>query len=213
MIKIKKSDRLYVSLAKSVRALSLHNQTLFNLLISSGLGDRLSNKLSVIAATIQLQKSYDNVPAYKDFADRHQIKSVSDNYEDFIVSIPFTDKKNYIDQYSIAQRCIGGTIPMRDAEIDESSGSSGKPYSWIRGHAELEVLRKTLSRLARYMYGPDIVTINGFSMGAWATGTNVTLTFVSGTLTPANEASQKILAVFNAGKIAPSPQVLFPRID
>ena len=63
IIKIKKRDRLYVSLAKSVRSLSLHNQTLFNLLISSGLGDSLSNRLSVIAAAIQLEKSYDNVPA------------------------------------------------------------------------------------------------------------------------------------------------------
>jgi len=62
---------------------------------------------------------------------------------------------------------------------------------------------------------PDnsLITVSGLKFRINYTATNVTLTFVSGTLTPANEASQKILAVFNAGKIAPSPQVLFPRID
>lgn len=197
LIKIKKRDRLYVSLAKNFRSVSLYNQTLFNLLISSGLGDKLSNKLSVIAAAIQLEKSYDDVPGYKDFVDRHQIKFISDNYEDFIASIPFTDKKNYIDRYSIAQRCVGGMIPLRDAEIDESSGSSGKPYSWIRGHKELEILRKTLSRLATYMYGPDIVTINGFSMGAWATGTNVSMALVrNGIIKSTGPDAEKMLSVF-----------------
>jgi phenylacetate-coenzyme A ligase PaaK-like adenylate-forming protein len=65
------------------------------------------------------------------------------------------------------------------AELDESSGSSGRPYTWVRGRAELEQVRRRLAMLARYVLagepGPQrpVVTINGFSMGAWATGINV----------------------------------------
>ena len=197
LIKISYKDKAYVLAAKKARSLSLRNQTLFNMLISSGLGDKLSSKLSTIAAAMQLEKSYNSVPAYKDFIDKHKIKSATNSYADFVSTIPDTDKKNYIDQYSIAQRCVGGVIPLRDAEIDESSGSSGKPYSWIRGHAELEVMRKTLSRLATYMYGPNIVTINGFSMGAWATGTNVSMALVrNGILKSTGPDAEKMLSVF-----------------
>ena len=81
MIKIKMRDRLYLSMAKNIRSLSLYNQTLFNLLISSGLGDRLSNRLSVIAAAIQLEKSYNNVPAYRGFAGVTVIETINNLFK------------------------------------------------------------------------------------------------------------------------------------
>jgi hypothetical protein len=65
------------------------------------------------------------------------------------------------------------------AELDESSGLTGRPYSWIRSMAEPEQVRRKLAIMVRHLIesGPwpsrPVVTINAFSMGAWATGTNV----------------------------------------
>ncbi|HEY0870034.1 MAG TPA: hypothetical protein VGD55_06530, partial [Acidothermaceae bacterium] len=66
------------------------------------------------------------------------------------------------------------------AELDESSGSSGTPYTWVRGEEELHEIHLTMAILARHLIDDGsgtsrpVVTLNGFSMGAWATGTNVT---------------------------------------
>jgi len=98
----------------------------------------------------------------------------------WLATLPMTDKHTYIDRYCLAQRCRGGVVPTVDAELDESSGSSGTPYTWVRGAAELRETHATMAILARHLLDHDdcrdrpLVTLNGFSMGAWATGTNVT---------------------------------------
>ena len=97
----------------------------------------------------------------------------------WLATLPMTDKHTYIDRYCLAQRCRGGVVPTVDAELDESSGSSGTPYTWVRGAAELRETHATMAILARHLLDHDdcrdrpLVTLNGFSMGAWATGTNV----------------------------------------
>ena len=60
--------------------------------------------------------------------------------------------------------------------MDESSGSTGTPYNWIRGAAERSVAQRNIAFFARYAFGAgDLVTLNAFSMGAWATGFNMSL--------------------------------------
>ncbi|HUL19724.1 MAG TPA: hypothetical protein VLV29_10705, partial [Steroidobacteraceae bacterium] len=49
---------------------------------------------------------------------------------------PQTDKENYVRRYSTEQRCVGGALPERDVTIDESSGSTGTPYNWVRSGRE-----------------------------------------------------------------------------
>lgn len=90
--------------------------------------------------------------------------------------LPETDKRTYIDRFPLSERCIDGRIPFRGTTIDESSGSTGMPYNWIRSNAERHVAHRNISFFARYCYGPEpLVTINAFSMGAWATGFNMSL--------------------------------------
>lgn len=90
--------------------------------------------------------------------------------------LPETDKQSYVDRYGLLDRCVGGTVPFRGTTIDESSGSTGTPYNWIRGHREREVAHRNIAFFARYAYGSaPLVTINAFSMGAWATGFNMSL--------------------------------------
>ncbi|MDQ6747250.1 MAG: phenylacetate--CoA ligase family protein, partial [Candidatus Dormibacteraeota bacterium] len=79
---------------------------------------------------------------------------------------------NYIQRYPTAERCLGGEIPLVGTEMDESSGSSGTPFNWVRGEMELREVHRQLSQFGQYVFGEPVVTINCFSMGAWSTGIN-----------------------------------------
>lgn len=113
------------------------------------------------------------VPAYRSFLDAAGwVDDPSLSGGERLARLPVTDKKSYVLRYSTAERCVDGKIPLVGTEMDESSGSSGKPYDWVRGASELHEMHLQFSQYATYMFGTDIVTINGFSMGAWSTGMN-----------------------------------------
>jgi phenylacetate-CoA ligase len=83
---------------------------------------------------------------------------------------------SYVDRYGMLERCIRGDLPYPGTTIDESSGSTGTPYNWIRGRREREVAHRNIGFFARYAFGTKpLVTINAFSMGAWAAGFNMSL--------------------------------------
>jgi phenylacetate-CoA ligase len=107
-----------------------------------------------------------NVPAYKDFLKDAAIKKWSD--------VPFTDKDTYIKKYTTEQRCVHGAIPLTNIAIDESSGSTGIPYNWVRSLRERKEAHAFISYFSSFCFGQKpYVTINAFSMGAWATGVNM----------------------------------------
>ena len=91
-------------------------------------------------------------------------------------ALPETDKASYVDRFGLVERCIGGAVPYAGTTIDESSGSTGTPYNWIRGRRERDVAHRNISFFARYAFGSGpLVTLNAFSMGAWAAGFNMSL--------------------------------------
>ena len=153
-------------------------------------GARATPRLSATAAAMTARRALRGVPAYADFVATQGWPLASDGSvasgtarrdpAAWLAMLPMTDKHTYIDRYCLAQRCRGGVVPTVDAELDESSGSSGTPYTWVRGAAELRETHATMAILARHLLDHDdcrdrpLVTLNGFSMGAWATGTNVT---------------------------------------
>lgn len=96
----------------------------------------------------------------------------------YLSALPVLDKANYIDVHPLAARCRGGELPERGVEVDESSGSSGRPYQWVRSRAELDQVEARLAVQARYLLRSRrhrrVVVLNCFSMGAWATGQSVT---------------------------------------
>jgi phenylacetate-CoA ligase len=116
------------------------------------------------------------VPAYRDFLE-HVAVDPDDLFPLGILGrLPETEKKNYIDVYGLMERCVGGNVPYQGTTIDESSGSTGTPYNWIRGRREREVAHRNISFFARYAFGTGpLVTLNAFSMGAWAAGMNMSL--------------------------------------
>lgn len=90
--------------------------------------------------------------------------------------IPETDKDAYVRPYPTAARCLDGVIPFLGTVVDESSGSSGKAYNWVRSLRERQVSHLLVSHFVRYnIDSTKLFTINAFSMGSWATGLNMGL--------------------------------------
>jgi phenylacetate-CoA ligase len=111
------------------------------------------------------------VPAYRAFLQSHNV-DVSSSVS--TIDLPPTDKRNYIDVFPPDARCVGGRIPLIGTTTDESSGSTGTPYNWVRSLQERHASHQFVSHFARYCFGAEPwITINAFSMGAWATGVNM----------------------------------------
>jgi phenylacetate-CoA ligase len=116
-------------------------------------------------------------PAYRKFlatSDHQPIKRVGD-----WGNIPITTKDNYVKKYSIEERCQGGKIPARGVVIDESSGSSGTPNSWVRGAVERRDVKRALQiTLGLTFKEHSFFFLNCFALGPWATGMNVSMSLV-----------------------------------
>lgn len=90
--------------------------------------------------------------------------------------LPETDKDSYIRAFATSERCIDGSIPFRNTLVDESSGSSGQAYNWVRSLEERQASHLLVSHFVRYNTDTtQLFTINAFSMGSWATGLNMGL--------------------------------------
>lgn len=136
--------------------------------ILAGLGQLRAERASWRAAK--------RVPAYRDFLEEAAVDPDDLFPLGILGRLPETEKRNYIDRYGMMERCVGGSVPYPGTTIDESSGSTGTPYNWIRGRREREVAHRNISFFARYAFGDaPLVTLNAFSMGAWAAGMNMSL--------------------------------------
>ncbi|UWP87035.1 phenylacetate--CoA ligase family protein [Dactylosporangium fulvum] len=110
-----------------------------------------------------------DVPAYGDFLRRNNWRF---RWFD-LTSYPTTDKQSYVKAYPEDQRCRHGEIKIAGSVVDESSGSSGQPFNWVRSRRELRSVHKNLAGYATMVFpSPRRFVINAYSMGAWATGTN-----------------------------------------
>ena len=120
-------------------------------------------------AWMMCQYAYLDVPAYRTFLDASQFRFSWWRLE----SYPVMDKANYITAYPEADRCWNGFIETVGTVVDESSGSSGKPYNWMRSKRELRTVHKNMAGYVTMLFpSRRLFAINAFSMGAWATGTN-----------------------------------------
>ncbi|MEU9114936.1 phenylacetate--CoA ligase family protein [Streptomyces sp. NPDC048483] len=110
-----------------------------------------------------------DVPAYAAHLDRHGWR-----FRWFrTTSYPPTDKESYVTAYPEHERCWKGRPEIAGSVVDESSGSSGTPYNWIRGRRELKTVHRNVAGYTSLVFpSKKLFVINAYSMGAWATGTN-----------------------------------------
>ena len=137
---------------------------------------RILSGLGKLRAERAAWRAVHRVPAYRRFLEDAGVHGDSLFPLGILGRLPETDKRSYVDRFGLLERCLGGAVPFPGTTIDESSGSTGTPYNWIRGHKEREVAHRNIGFFARYAFGTKpLVTINAFSMGAWATGFNMSL--------------------------------------
>ncbi|MBI3486348.1 phenylacetate--CoA ligase family protein [Candidatus Daviesbacteria bacterium] len=116
------------------------------------------------------------VPAYKDFLKKKSIKpSLIKTFADF-EKIPVTSKENYIETYSMKERCWDGQLEGMHM-ISTSSGTTGKPLLWprdliseIEGAFAHELILKNIFSVDK----KKTLFLNGFAMGNWIAGTFTT---------------------------------------
>ena len=109
-------------------------------------------------------KAKKEVPAYRKVAKK------AESFEE----APVIDKENYIKKFSYEERCCGGRFP-EEGNIDESSGSSGKPTQWVRSYEEELMLQKAINFEYEYLFktrekDKKFIVISAWSSGPWATG-------------------------------------------
>lgn len=97
------------------------------------------------------------------------VKFGQDFARDFSV-IPETDKASYVKVSSIEGRVKGGRLPRKGVMVEESSGSSGQPTSWVRGPVERAIVSQMMRLTYRESVDRDrpIFILNAFALGAWA---------------------------------------------
>jgi phenylacetate-CoA ligase len=125
------------------------------------------DRLAAASARAMCALAAVEVPAYRSFLRDHGTRR-----HRRLADFPETDKDRYAAAYDQVSRCWRGRLPERGVVVDESAGSSGRPFNWPRGAAELATVHYNVAgyvSLTFPMRRPFV--INAYSMGAWATGT------------------------------------------
>jgi phenylacetate-CoA ligase len=120
------------------------------------------------------------VPAYKEFlhARPHDGPKIAKGVASFN-DIPEMDKTSYIKEFSLLQKLQHDKLPKSGVMFDESSGSSGKPTSWVRGRKERRMTRRIMQVVfKKFIEDRSPIILNTFSMGAWATGFNTSVCLI-----------------------------------
>ncbi len=168
-----------LSLLEGVIRLLMPRVSTHRILWAPGI-ENLRWKLGRLRAWRTFEQAARRVPAYRAFLTERRFPrhlDVSRGVQQAFETVPVMDKDSYIRRWSIPERCVGGRLPRHGVIVDESSGSSGTPTSWVRGPRERQATRQILqlgySNTASTLSNPPFV-LNAFSLGAWATGMNVT---------------------------------------
>ena len=137
-------------------------------------------KVGIWRAWRSFYLAHRSVPAYRDYLDKRgglpDLHMTPGLFPD-LAAIPEMDKASYVKAYPIHERLKGGRLPRKGVMVDESSGSSGQPTSWVRGPVE----RQVVSQMMRLSYHESVkderpvFILNAFALGAWATGMNVSI--------------------------------------
>lgn len=168
----------FVASANTLQRIFVSSENLYKFLLIPHT-EKARWKIGAWRAWYNAERTYRVVPAYRKFINKHTHKwprvAVRNGLPDLSV-VPEMDKESYVKKYSIEERCVGGDIPAYGVVVDESSGSSGTPTSWVRGPEERQISKQLLQLSYHSALGTDkLFVINAFALGAWATGLNVSM--------------------------------------
>ncbi|TPK97464.1 CoF synthetase [Mesorhizobium sp. B2-4-12] len=172
-----------VNLVEGAFASSRHA---YRLLLVPGF-ERVRWGLGAWRAWANFYHAYDRVPAYRAYIDSLGGKPeilLDHVTKPDLTSIPEMDKESYVRKYSQEERVLGGILPSTGVTVDESSGSSGTPTSWVRGRTERRITTRMMQMTFHRITGEGetIFILNAFALGAWATGMNVAISLSDTTI-------------------------------
>lgn len=177
-MKIRPVDRarlFLIRIVDLVQAGILKNYSLFSFIVGHA-PQKHGATACWFRAAQEFLLAYQRVPAYKKFLQAQGWSWRSSNIQEIFASLPLTDKKNYVLPYTTEDRCLDGEFFKEGVVIDESSGSTGIPYNWVRNEKERDTVKNVIGVYLRYCFGGQkYIILNTFSMGAWATGFNMAL--------------------------------------
>lgn len=177
-MRIRLIDRLWILLVwfiDLVQGRIIKNYAIFTLVVGHA-PQKYGAKACCYRAFKEFLIASKYVPAYRDFLVKTQWSPTTTDANELFKTLPVTDKKNYVLPYSTEERCLNGNFVFEGVVIDESSGSTGIPYNWVRSQEEREIVKNLIGLYLRYCYGNEkFIILNTFSMGAWATGFNMAL--------------------------------------
>lgn len=132
-----------------------------------------SKKRAFRRALYLFEQASHRVPAYKEFLRKHKIKSEKITTEADFEKLPLPDKVNYISQYSLNELSWDGNVASTNKYISTSSGSSGVPYFWPRGHAQ-EITagflyQQIFEKIFRTKEGSSLC-VDSYALGTWIAG-------------------------------------------
>ena len=128
-------------------------------------------KISEEMAQKRAMETIQTTPAYQ----KHiaTTKDVGTKSLPLLADLPPMTKESYIKKHDEKSVCRGGVLPDQ-AKFDTSSGTTGEPTIWIRNETDYKLVLNNLRIKLDALYpGKEIIFINAFAMGPWATGTTL----------------------------------------
>jgi len=176
---IKRSVFNFVTVVNSLQQTFVRSENLYKFLLIPH-AENARWRIGAWRAWYNAEYAYKRVPAYRKFIHAHHLggwpRIKTRKKLPTLDMLPETDKESYVKQYRNEDRCVGGVIPRYGVVVDESSGSSGTPTSWVRGPEERAVSKQLLQLSYHSVLGKEtFFVINAFALGAWATGLNVSM--------------------------------------
>ena len=118
------------------------------------------------------QEAAVRVPAYRDFLKRNEVNPDTVRTAEDFARLPTTDKHNYITQYDMRDLSWDGAI-AEAKYVSTSSGSTGTPYFWPRGHRQEMIVNQMNQRMYEDIFGSatgSTLTVDSFALGQWIAG-------------------------------------------
>ena len=132
------------------------------------------------------------IPAYKDFLEKHKVKPERIKTKADFAHVPTTDKPSYISQYSLEELSWNGTLSSAKY-ISTSSGSTGTPFFWPRGHNQDVAVALMFQKIYETIFDSkngSTLFIDSFALGTWIAG----LEFYNATKWTAEQGSPIVIA-------------------
>src|SRR3989344_947145 len=114
----------------------------------------------------------ERVPAYGDFLRKHGIRHGSIETAEEFRALPLTDKMNYMSQYDLRELSWDGSLGSAKC-VSTSSGSTGVPHYWPRGHQQDAVINMMIQKIYEDVFNTSTgstLAVDSFALGQWIAG-------------------------------------------